>query len=53
MYLHKLGEAGDAEAGDKITSLFYLFFNKRSGSTINCELQKKVQFYHLGISERA
>ena len=28
-------------------------FNKRSGSTVYCELEEKVQFYNISISERA
>ena len=38
------------EAGD---NLIFLYIYKRSGSTVYCRLEEKVQFYHFSISERA
>ena len=38
------------EAGDNLT---FSFFDEKSGSTVYCELPKKMQFYHFSISERA
>ena len=29
------------------------FFNKKGGSTVYCELEEKVQFYHFSVNERA